>query len=119
VVLEQTEPAHARDRAFPAPAPSRLPARPLRVPCPSIAQIKMQEQAEHSMYNGTKPLCVFCGHCSYHGYCASGYFAQPGYEDCRAINTCTRVTYAAEILAHHQQTISGLGGPSHGLGVGP
>lgn len=61
--------------------------------------------AHHDPYNGTKPLCVYCGHCSYHGWCAGGYFSQPALEDCRMPHQCRPVTYAAEIIASGQNLL--------------
>ena len=59
-------------------------------------------ERHRDLYNGTKPLCVYCGHCSYHGWCSGGYYTQPGYDDCRWPDSCKAVTYAAEIIAAHQ-----------------
>mmetsp|Transcript_18844 Transcript_18844/g.48049 ORF Transcript_18844/g.48049 Transcript_18844/m.48049 type:complete len:538 (-) Transcript_18844:580-2193(-) len=67
----------------------------------------MNAQAElHDPYNGTKPLCVYCGHCAWHGWCPGGYYAQPGLGgSCYHPSWCRPVTYAAEILASGQAII--------------
>ncbi|KAG8460167.1 hypothetical protein KFE25_014312 [Diacronema lutheri] len=71
---------------------------------PHLNRLKadLAQHPKGDMYNGTKPLCVYCGHCSYHGWCPGGYFTQPGLEDCRMPSQCRRVTYAAEIIASGQ-----------------
>jgi hypothetical protein len=59
-------------------------------------------RGELDLVNGTKPLCVWCGHCAWHGYCHGGYYSQPALEGCLDPWNCRRVTYAAEIVRNHQ-----------------
>jgi len=88
-------------RARPKPPSPAFHAHAARSPFVACARARLQREMLHEdhPHNGTKPLCVFCGHCAFHGWCQSGLFSKPGYEDCRPASTCTHVTYAAEIAA--------------------
>lgn len=64
----------------------------------------MQSNAADVVLSNTTglPLCLFCGHCGYHGWCPSGLFVGPALEGCihaaAPSRWCTQVSSAADIL---------------------